>query len=695
MADRKTIYVNTNGDYEEVSVLSDSVVAKSFKTANYELENALLGKLAYPAADQVGLELAAFDANGVSDGTVKIDAANKRYAAKYFQPFHMVPTYSGYYLQKVGTPTGNLVYRIAGDSAGSPDLSGSSFVSTPISVASLPTAFEGGAVFFNIAPGFYVPTGNYWLEISIDGGANFDASNYVELKTLSTGGSGLKSYDGTTWTTTDADGWLSIALGGNQRVSEDFIKTTGTGFLDQSFLQYDINFGGNDLSGVTSLTGLATPVNDGDAARKKYVDDGLALKLALAGGTMSGNIQMGDNNITGLAAGVATTDAVNFGQVQALLDGITHKRPVRVATTAALTLSAPGAAIDGVTLAIDDRVLVKNQAVGDAEQNGIYVFNGDATAMTRASDFNEPSEIVGGVVVSVSEGTVSGNTRWMMTSDTSTPIVVGTDDIIWDKWYISDIEAGHGITRTGDIISVDVADLDGGGLEVDSTDPNAPVLKVKTKAGLAVSLDGGGNVTFVADDAAGSGLTGSGAVLTIGQGSGIAVGADAVAIDWATLSSDEKAWKASDLAATGGAGYIGIADSAGNFTGTTIEAALAELALAEGGVRYKAAEALEIGDLVYINASGDVAKFDTISESHYVIGVAGATTASGQLLKVMANDEVVACLTGATPGQRMYWDGDVYSTSIPSGGGSHVWRGGVAKSATELHVEVEFVKKNA
>lgn len=38
-------------------------------------------------------------------------------------------------------------------------------------------------------------------------------------------------------------------------------------------------------------------------------------KLALAGGTMSGAINMGSNKITSLAAGTTTTDAVNFGQI--------------------------------------------------------------------------------------------------------------------------------------------------------------------------------------------------------------------------------------------------------------------------------------------------------------------------------------------------------------------------------------------
>lgn len=65
----------------------------------------------------------------------------------------------------------------------------------------------------------------------------------------------------------------------------------------------DINLDSN------SLTNLAAPSNNNDAARKAYVDTSDALKLNLSGGTLSGNIAMGDNKITGLAAPTADGDA--------------------------------------------------------------------------------------------------------------------------------------------------------------------------------------------------------------------------------------------------------------------------------------------------------------------------------------------------------------------------------------------------
>ena len=65
----------------------------------------------------------------------------------------------------------------------------------------------------------------------------------------------------------------------------------------------DINLDSN------SLTNLAAPSNNNDAARKAYVDTADALKLNLSGGTLSGDLAMGDNKITGLAAPTADGDA--------------------------------------------------------------------------------------------------------------------------------------------------------------------------------------------------------------------------------------------------------------------------------------------------------------------------------------------------------------------------------------------------
>jgi hypothetical protein len=84
---------------------------------------------------------------------------------------------------------------------------------------------------------------------------------------------------------------------------------------------------------------------------------------------------------------------------------------VRAATTANITISTAlnnGDSLDGVTLATNDRVLVKDQTT--AADNGIYVVGASPGRATDADAWN--SEILGSEVY-VSEGTVNKKTRWL------------------------------------------------------------------------------------------------------------------------------------------------------------------------------------------------------------------------------------------------------------------------------------------
>lgn len=93
--------------------------------------------------------------------------------------------------------------------------------------------------------------------------------------------------------------------------------------------------------------------------------------------------------------------------VDSAVEGLAWKDSVRVATAANVTLTGPGATIDGVSMAANDRVLVKDQAT--ASQNGIYIWNGAAVSMTRAVDASTFPELEQ-AVVTVEEGTSAGAT---------------------------------------------------------------------------------------------------------------------------------------------------------------------------------------------------------------------------------------------------------------------------------------------
>lgn len=128
----------------------------------------------------------------------------------------------------------------------------------------------------------------------------------------------------------------------------------------------------------------------------------------------------GNGTVTGLATPSGNTDAATKAYVDTAIEGLAPKDSVRVATTANVTLTGPGAAIDGITLANGDRVLVKDQST--AAQNGVYTFTGAATAMTRTPDANTFAELEA-AVITVEEGTSNAGTTWRQTA------VNGTIDV--------------------------------------------------------------------------------------------------------------------------------------------------------------------------------------------------------------------------------------------------------------------------
>ncbi len=123
----------------------------------------------------------------------------------------------------------------------------------------------------------------------------------------------------------------------------------------------------------------------------------------------------------------------------------TNKTAVRFASTAnivgtrsgsVLTVTATGAlgAIDGVTPALGDRCLLKDQTTG--ADKGIYTVTslggvGLHATFTRAADADTSAELTSGSRVFVSEGTVSAGETYTLT--TAAPITLNTTSQTWTK----------------------------------------------------------------------------------------------------------------------------------------------------------------------------------------------------------------------------------------------------------------------
>ena len=221
-----------------------------------------------------------------------------------------------------------------------------------------------------------------------------------------------------------------------------------------------VSLGGTqtDLNGITSLD-VDNITVDANTISTTNSNGNLALA---PDGTGSVTVPSGYE----ARAGFGSDSLVNKTYVDQVANGLDVKASVRVATTAnlaatynnsngTLTANANGAiSVDGVTLVLNDRVLVKDQTT--QTQNGFYkvttVGSGSAAfVLTRTPDANEASEITGGAFTFVEEGTANADNGYVATHN-GTP-TLGTDNITFDQFSgAGQISAGNGLTKTGNTI---------------------------------------------------------------------------------------------------------------------------------------------------------------------------------------------------------------------------------------------------
>ena len=167
-------------------------------------------------------------------------------------------------------------------------------------------------------------------------------------------------------------------------------------------------------------------------------------------------------------AGFGSDSLVNKSYVDSVANGLDVKASVRVATTANLTATYDNAAgtltansngaisVDGVTLVVNDRVLVKDQST--AAQNGFYKVTatggaGAAFVLTRTPDADAASELTAGAFTFTEEGTANADNGYVLS--TNGAITLGTTGITFEQFSgAGQIAAGNGLTKTGNTIDV-------------------------------------------------------------------------------------------------------------------------------------------------------------------------------------------------------------------------------------------------
>lgn len=425
-----------------------------------------------------------------------------------------------------------------------------------------------------------------------------------------------------------------------------------------------------------------------------------ALAYGQSGAQLSG-LNVLNQKITNLADPTGGTDAANKQYVDSVATGLDVKKSVRVATTAnlvatrsgnVLTADANGSLpqIDGETMALNDRVLVKHQTT--AADNGIYFVSdlgsaGTPYTLTRATDADTTTELNQGAFTFIEEGTLWADTGWVMSSDA--PFVLNTDACDWTQFSQAGvIQAGQGLTKTG--ITIDA--VGGPGILVNADDFEVE-LDTAANAQGAGSFGGSSGLEFHASGAAGrlrAAVHATGGLERTATGLAVKINdtpdtldADASGLRVVGLPAG---FKVNDVATTSGtvtAANLNILTDGSNADGLHRHRRVLDVETAD--------EAIAAADPIYYTATGNRTGKATANDDSKarVTGVAKTAAAgSGSTHEVVSHGVCAAILSGATPGTPYYLQatGGI-GTSRPAAG-NRVIQVGIAKSSTDLWVRI-------
>lgn len=163
-------------------------------------------------------------------------------------------------------------------------------------------------------------------------------------------------------------------------------------------------------------------------------------------------IDLQNNRGINFASPSTSTDGVNKQYVDNLVNGLSWKTAVQAATTTNANLTTAyvvGQVVDGYTLSLNDRILLKNQTT--ASQNGIVVVQSSGAPATPPDAAT--GELTTNATVRVNNGTVNVDTAWTLT--TTGTITVGSTGQTWAQSNAgTPYSAGNGLSLTSTTFAV-------------------------------------------------------------------------------------------------------------------------------------------------------------------------------------------------------------------------------------------------
>lgn len=192
-----------------------------------------------------------------------------------------------------------------------------------------------------------------------------------------------------------------------------------------------------DLAASTFSAGVLTGYDDVVNLNVTTTLSSTTATTTSTAGIKVGAVISGNANIPAATTVASITNSTTF-----VMSAAATAAGTAVATTFTQTIAA--LAVDGVTLALNDRVLVKDQTAG--AQNGVYRLStlGSTTVpwvLTRVADADSSSEI-GSAVVAVDAGTTNGGRAYkttFKTTDTLNTTAMSWFEIVYNSgsWGIS------------------------------------------------------------------------------------------------------------------------------------------------------------------------------------------------------------------------------------------------------------------
>ena len=350
--------------------------------------------------------------------------------------------------------------------------------------------------------------------ITVDAKGRITAASTGSISTsftLTDGSSSETISGGDTLTVTAGEGIDAVVSGTDTlTISGEDASSSNKGIAsfggDFSVSSGAVSLASNSITIGSDAVALGATRTDINGLTSLDVDNLTLDANAITSTDSNGNIELSPNG-TGTVvvpasyesrAGFSSQSLVNKAYVDSVTSGLSVKSPVKVATTGNLnatynngagTLTANSnfaLSVDGVTVSVNDRILVKDQST--AAQNGFYkvTATGSGSAafvLTRTPDADAASELVAGAFAFVEEGTANADNGYVLSTDGA--VTLGTTAINFEQFSgAGQISAGDGLSKTGNALSLNV---DNSSIEINADTARVKALGV-TNAMLAGSI---------------------------------------------------------------------------------------------------------------------------------------------------------------------------------------------------------------